>query len=68
MTRRHIDIRLLPSLVPEEIRNETAKVIEPELQGRIDKLKDLIDAGIIDMESSNGIHFLYQSHSVLISN
>ncbi|PPQ90771.1 hypothetical protein CVT25_010160 [Psilocybe cyanescens] len=50
---RHIDIRMLPSLVPEAFRNETAKVIEPELQARIDKLKNLIDAGIIDVESTS---------------
>lgn len=54
-TRRHIDIRLLPSLVPESVRSETAQIIEPELSARINKLKNLIDAGIIDQqESSNG--------------
>ncbi|KAF8967642.1 hypothetical protein BDZ97DRAFT_1802585 [Flammula alnicola] len=51
-TGRHIDIRLLPSLVPEAFRNQTAQVIEPELQARINKLKNLIDAGVIDSESS----------------
>ncbi|KJA28091.1 hypothetical protein HYPSUDRAFT_34432 [Hypholoma sublateritium FD-334 SS-4] len=49
---RHIDIRMLPSLVPEHVRNETARAIEPEIQARINKLKSLIDAGIIDSESS----------------
>jgi len=54
--RQHIDIRLLPSLVPESMRNDTAKIIEPELQARINKLKNLIDDGVIDTEASgNGI-------------
>lgn len=47
---------MLPSLVPEHVRNETARAIEPEIQARINKLKNLIDAGIIDSESSgNGV-------------
>ncbi|KAH9479483.1 DSC E3 ubiquitin ligase complex subunit 1 [Psilocybe cubensis] len=50
---RHIDIRLLPSLVPEGFINQTAQVIEPELQARIDKLKKLIDDGVLDTDSSN---------------
>ncbi|PPR03221.1 hypothetical protein CVT26_008069 [Gymnopilus dilepis] len=50
---RRIDIRLLPSLVPEELRNETAQIIEPELRARIDKLKGLIDDGVIDSDSSS---------------
>ncbi|KAF8909348.1 hypothetical protein CPB84DRAFT_1673542 [Gymnopilus junonius] len=49
---RRIDIRLLPSLVPEALRNETAQIIEPELQARINKLKNLIDDGVIDSDSS----------------
>lgn len=49
---RHVDIRLLPSLVPESVINETAALIEPELAARITKLKNLIDAGIIDQENS----------------
>ncbi|KAE9406295.1 hypothetical protein BT96DRAFT_963603 [Gymnopus androsaceus JB14] len=44
---RAIDIRLLPSIVPENMRNETALLIEPELTARIEKLKDLIDGGVI---------------------
>jgi hypothetical protein len=54
-TRRHIDIRLLPSLVPEEYRNDTARIIVPELTARIAKLRDLIDAGVIDQEITNGL-------------
>ncbi|KAF8159628.1 hypothetical protein B0H34DRAFT_704239 [Crassisporium funariophilum] len=49
---RHIDIRLLPSLVPKGAKNETARIIAPELQAKIDKLKDMIDAGIVDTEAS----------------
>lgn len=53
---RNIDIRLLPTIVPEVVRNDTAHIIGPELQAKIDKLKNLIDAGIIDTESSgNGM-------------
>jgi hypothetical protein len=56
---RNIDIRLLPALVPEVVRNDTAHMIGPELQAKIDKLKNLIDAGVIDTEASgNGTLFL----------
>ena len=34
------------------VRNDTAHMIGPELQAKIDKLKNLIDAGIIDTETS----------------
>ncbi|KAG6873506.1 hypothetical protein C0995_014774 [Termitomyces sp. Mi166 len=49
----HIDIRLLPSLVPTSSKNEIARLIEPELASRINKLRNLIDAGIIDSDNSN---------------
>ncbi|KAG6898323.1 hypothetical protein C0992_011915 [Termitomyces sp. T32_za158] len=49
----HIDIRLLPSLVPISSKNEIARLIEPELTIRIDKLKNAIDAGVIDSDNSN---------------
>ena len=52
---RQIDIRLLPSLVPDNARNETADIIAPELEARITKLKNLIDAGIVD-DSGSGMH------------
>ncbi|KAF8826124.1 hypothetical protein HHX47_DHR6000661 [Lentinula edodes] len=45
---RAVDIRLLPSIVPEDTKSEIALLIEPELSSRIDKLKNLIDAGIIE--------------------
>jgi transmembrane E3 ubiquitin-protein ligase len=51
--RRHIDIRLLPSLVPEHYRNETVLIIAPELSARIAKLRTLIDQGVVDQEMSN---------------
>jgi hypothetical protein len=49
---RNLDIRQLPVLVPEVVRNDTAHMIGPELQAKIDKMKNLIDAGIIDNEAS----------------
>lgn len=47
-----IDIRLLAALVPESGRNETVHTIGPELDSRITKLKNIIDAGIVDQESN----------------
>ncbi|TEB33129.1 hypothetical protein FA13DRAFT_1627277 [Coprinellus micaceus] len=52
-SNRQIDIRLLPSLVPDNVRNETADIIAPELETRIAKLKNLIDAGIVDDSGSD---------------
>ncbi|KAJ7898423.1 hypothetical protein B0H13DRAFT_2031847 [Mycena leptocephala] len=49
---RRVDLRFLPSIVPETFRNETARIVEPELASRIAKLKNLIDAGIIEQEST----------------
>ncbi|KAF5362087.1 hypothetical protein D9756_002441 [Leucocoprinus leucothites] len=48
-----LDIRLLPSIVPQDRKNETAKIIAPELEHRITKLKNMIDDGLIDSEPSN---------------
>lgn len=53
---RAVDIRLLPSIVPEDTKNEIALLIEPELSSRIDKFKNLIDAGIIE-DSLEGPEF-----------
>jgi transmembrane E3 ubiquitin-protein ligase len=50
-SRSVIDIRMLPSLVPESVRNETAHAIEPELRTRISKLKTLIDSGVVDQDN-----------------
>ncbi|KAJ7765390.1 hypothetical protein DFH07DRAFT_1014818 [Mycena maculata] len=49
---RHVDLRFLPSIVPEAFRNETARIVEPELNSRIEKLRRLIDAGVIEQESN----------------
>lgn len=48
--RRNIDIRMLPSIVPPSLRNVTASIIVPELAARINKLKSMIDAGIIEQD------------------
>jgi hypothetical protein len=56
---RQIDIRLLPSLVPDNVRNETADIIAPELETRIAKLKNLIDAGIVDDSGSGMYHCVF---------
>ncbi|KIN95412.1 hypothetical protein M404DRAFT_34219 [Pisolithus tinctorius Marx 270] len=48
---RHIDIRYLPAIVPEDSQNETTRVVRKELQSRIDKIKTMIDNGVIDQES-----------------
>ncbi|EGO20800.1 hypothetical protein SERLADRAFT_442156 [Serpula lacrymans var. lacrymans S7.9] len=50
---RNIDIRLLPSIVPEGYQNATAHAVEPEIASRINKLKTMIDQGIIDQDSNN---------------
>lgn len=50
---RPMDIRLLPSIVPEPYINVTAHVIETELVARVLKLKEKIDAGILDSDILN---------------
>ncbi len=50
LSRRNLDIRLLPSLVPEKWKNQTAHFVEPELASKLKKLKNLIDAGVIEHE------------------
>ncbi|KAI6010786.1 hypothetical protein F5J12DRAFT_904922 [Pisolithus orientalis] len=55
----HIDIRYLPAIVPEESQNGTTLVVRNELQSRIDKIKTMIDNGVIDQEPSeanSGVH------------
>nr|GAT55742.1 predicted protein [Mycena chlorophos] len=51
---QNIDLRYLPSIVPQAYRNETAKIVEPELASRIEKLKQLIDAGVIAQDLGSG--------------
>ncbi|PSR74066.1 hypothetical protein PHLCEN_2v10138, partial [Hermanssonia centrifuga] len=45
---RGTDIRNIPSLVPSERINETARVVETELSSRLSKLKESIDSGAIE--------------------
>ncbi|KJA24987.1 hypothetical protein HYPSUDRAFT_135635, partial [Hypholoma sublateritium FD-334 SS-4] len=53
---RHINVQMLPSPVPEYVRSDGARAMEPEILARINKPKNLIDAGIVDFESSgNGV-------------
>ncbi|KAJ7066593.1 hypothetical protein C8F01DRAFT_1123824 [Mycena amicta] len=50
---QHVDLRYLPSIVPEAYRNDTAQIVEPELTSRIEKLRKLIDAGVIEQDLSS---------------
>ncbi|KAL0570589.1 hypothetical protein V5O48_011372 [Marasmius crinis-equi] len=69
---RSIDIRHLPAIVPESFQNDTAHLIEPELTARIEKLKRLIDDGVIEQDVSSNeapkttcsFHFFAQLDSV----
>ncbi|KAG6332659.1 hypothetical protein ID866_6427 [Astraeus odoratus] len=49
----HIDIRYLPMIVPDGSQSDTAQIVQLELQSRIDKVKEMIDDGVIDQESSD---------------
>ncbi|KAJ8473594.1 hypothetical protein ONZ45_g16234 [Pleurotus djamor] len=55
---RQIDIRLLPSLVPEPYMNATADIIEPEMLARTKKLQQLIDDGniVVDPDAPDPDH------------
>ncbi|KAG8214982.1 hypothetical protein J3R82DRAFT_8385 [Butyriboletus roseoflavus] len=50
------DIRYLPVIVPESVQNETARVIKPELLSRISKVKEMIDAGVVESDLPQGSH------------
>ncbi|KAK2463660.1 hypothetical protein APHAL10511_004411 [Amanita phalloides] len=50
---QQIDIRLLPAIVPTVLKNQTALAIEPELMARIQKLEKLMNAGVVDSDSSS---------------
>ena len=50
---RHVDVRNLPSLVPESLMNATAQAVNAELLGRIDKLQETIDSGDIEIDASS---------------
>ncbi|KAH9928798.1 hypothetical protein B0H21DRAFT_814236 [Amylocystis lapponica] len=49
----HIDLRQIPSLVPESHMNDTAHAIEAEMSIRVAKLKEKIDFGTIDEDAMN---------------
>ncbi len=52
--RRHgIDLRTLPALVPESLRNDSARAVEVELSARISKLKEKINSGAFEQDSSS---------------
>ncbi|KAI0351865.1 hypothetical protein OH77DRAFT_1486589 [Trametes cingulata] len=48
-----MDMRELPALVPERFRNESARAVEMELSTRISKLKEKIEAGTYDQDTSD---------------
>ena len=53
-THRHgIDMRHLPALVPETYRNDSARAVEAEITSRASKLKEKIDAGAFEQDSSS---------------
>ena len=53
MYRHGIDLRTLPALVPEPIRNDSARAVETELGVRISKLKEKIDAGAFEQDTTS---------------
>ncbi|KAI0763836.1 hypothetical protein BD413DRAFT_483618 [Trametes elegans] len=48
---RGMDLRVLPALVPEKYRNDSARAVEIELASRISKLKEKIDAGSFEQDT-----------------
>ncbi|KAI1782212.1 hypothetical protein LXA43DRAFT_932813 [Ganoderma leucocontextum] len=52
-TGHGIDLRNLPAFVPEVYRNDSARAVEAEVRFRISKLKDKIDAGAFEQDSSS---------------
>lgn len=46
--RQGVDLRYLPTLVPESYLNETARIIEAELLAREARLRDKVDSGNIE--------------------
>ncbi|KAH9926336.1 uncharacterized protein BXZ73DRAFT_49527 [Epithele typhae] len=47
------DIRALPALVPEGLRNDTARAAEKELRARINRLQDRINTGVFEQDTSS---------------
>ncbi|KAM5544439.1 hypothetical protein V8D89_002099 [Ganoderma adspersum] len=52
-TGHGIDLRNLPALVPEAYRNDSARAVEAEVGFRISRLKDKIDAGAFEQDTSS---------------
>lgn len=47
---RLLDVREVPSLVPETHLNETARLVEAEMSIRVAKLKEKIDSGALESD------------------
>ncbi|TBU30076.1 hypothetical protein BD311DRAFT_755258 [Dichomitus squalens] len=52
-TGHGIDLRNLPALVPETYRNDSARAVEAEIRIRASKLKEKIDAGSFEQDTSS---------------
>ncbi|RPD62600.1 hypothetical protein L226DRAFT_532406 [Lentinus tigrinus ALCF2SS1-7] len=50
---RGIDLRSLPALVPEGLRNDSAHAVEIELRSRISRLKEKIEAAAFEQDTSS---------------
>ena len=61
LIRRRVDLRNVPSLVPESHTNETAHAIKAELINRKSKLKERLDAGAVDQDTLNNGMFCMNS-------
>ena len=54
--RRHVDVRGLPSLVPQPYVNANAQAIDAELFARIGKLHNMIESGQVEVDSDTGMY------------
>ena len=57
VNRRHVDVRDLPSLVPQPYVNATAQAIDAELFARIGKLHNMIESGQVEVDSDTGTYY-----------
>ena len=48
-----MDVRNIPSLVPEKYMNATAQAVNAELLSRIQKLQEMIDSSTIEIDTSS---------------
>lgn len=67
LTRRHVDVRDLPSLIPQSLVNATAQAIDAELFARISKLHDMIESGVVEIDSDNRKLLFFSSTKMLLS-